>query len=100
MAVPAPRAGSFSLLVQRKGTKRKHTPVARRAEYARFPPLLAQPGAAQLAEREQRASGSNTCSLNNSRLSGGARRARTGIKNNTNTPKPETLFLKMNWGVC
>jgi predicted ribonuclease YlaK len=64
--------------VQRKGTKRKHTPLARRAEYARFPPLLAQPGAAQLAEREQRASGSNTCSLKSSRLSCGARRARTG----------------------
>jgi hypothetical protein len=30
IAAPAPRAGYFSLLVQRKVTKRKHTPIARR----------------------------------------------------------------------
>jgi hypothetical protein len=45
IAVLAPRARYFSLLAQRKVPKRKRARVAHRAQYARFPALLAKPGA-------------------------------------------------------
>jgi hypothetical protein len=56
IAVSAPRAGDFSLLVQRKVTKRKHARVAHRPNTGRFPVLLAPPGARQLVGRTIRGS--------------------------------------------
>ena len=44
IAVSAPRAGDFSLLVQREVTKRKHARVAHRAHTARSPARLAAAG--------------------------------------------------------
>jgi len=51
IAVSAPQAGNFSLLVQREVTKRKHARVAHRPNTGRCPALLAKPGARQLVGR-------------------------------------------------
>ena len=100
IAGPAPRAGYFSLFVQRKVTKRKHTRSLAGRKHARSPVPLAPPG--RCATRIAVYSAMLKQVLAHiPRWGCGARRALTGLLKSTPTkPKPKhppPNLLSLSW---